>query len=150
MPSSGPPVDAFGVLSDPGQADNLDDLVERLRALKVWAGNPSFEWITGRVKAAWTAAENAGSAGPSVSSTRVATASGVSGAGWTTVASGSATIWFAIVCRFDAVKLTISFGVLHVLPPFVVFEKYVGPRNADVWRFSSGLPFGASSRSQTA
>ena len=30
---------------DPGRAGTLDDLVERLRLLKVWAGDPSYEWI---------------------------------------------------------------------------------------------------------
>src|SRR5688500_15241636 len=43
-------------LPDPGQAGGADDLVERLRLLKIWAGDPSFELITGRVNAAWTAA----------------------------------------------------------------------------------------------
>src|SRR5262249_33517996 len=41
---------------DPGQAGTLDDLVERLRSLKVWAGDPSYEMIAGRVKAEWVAA----------------------------------------------------------------------------------------------
>jgi tetratricopeptide (TPR) repeat protein len=50
-----PPVDTFADLPDPGQAGTLDDLVERLRLLKVWAGGPSYEWITGRVNAAWAA-----------------------------------------------------------------------------------------------
>jgi hypothetical protein len=48
MPSSGQPVDPFGVLPDPGPAGTLDELVERLRSLKVWAGDPSYKWITGR------------------------------------------------------------------------------------------------------
>ncbi|WP_430789594.1 tetratricopeptide repeat protein [Actinoplanes sp. G11-F43] len=42
-------------LPDPGEAGTLDDLVERLRALKVWAGDPSFAVITDRVNTAWTA-----------------------------------------------------------------------------------------------
>ena len=50
------PVDAFATLPDPAQAGGLDDLVERLRRLKVWAGNPSYEVIKDRVNAAWTAA----------------------------------------------------------------------------------------------
>jgi tetratricopeptide (TPR) repeat protein len=54
--SSGQPVDTFEELPDPGRAGNLDDLVERLRLLKVWAGDPSYEQITGRVNAAWRAA----------------------------------------------------------------------------------------------
>src|SRR5690349_21268747 len=49
------PVDAFTVLPDPGQAGTLDDLVDRLRRLKVWAGDPSYEVITSRVTAGWTA-----------------------------------------------------------------------------------------------
>ena len=54
--TAGPPGEAFVVLPDPGQADTVDDLVGRLRLLKVWAGNPSFEWIRERVNEAWTAA----------------------------------------------------------------------------------------------
>ena len=50
------PGDVSAALPDPGQAEKLDDLVDRLRALKVWAGDPSYEWITGRVNAAWTTA----------------------------------------------------------------------------------------------
>src|SRR5437763_3520307 len=50
------PVDRFVVAPDPGQAGSLDDLVEGLRLLKVWAGDPSYESITSRVNAAWTAA----------------------------------------------------------------------------------------------
>src|SRR5215468_9118216 len=57
MPSSGRPVDPFRELPDPGRAGSLDDLVERLRLLKVWAGDPSYEQSAGRVNAAWTAAE---------------------------------------------------------------------------------------------
>src|SRR5262245_48465548 len=49
-------VDVFGALPDPGRAGSLDDLVERLRLLKVWAGDPSYEQITGRVNAAWVTA----------------------------------------------------------------------------------------------
>src|SRR3954468_6485590 len=40
---------------DPGPARDLDGLVQRLRLLKVWAGDPSYECITGRVNAAWAA-----------------------------------------------------------------------------------------------
>src|SRR5439155_10200881 len=47
---------AFVTLPDPGQAGTLDELTEGLRLLKVWAGDPSYEWITGRINAAWTAA----------------------------------------------------------------------------------------------
>ncbi|MEO3928824.1 tetratricopeptide repeat protein [Micromonosporaceae bacterium B7E4] len=49
-----PPADAFAVLPDPGPAGTLDDLVKRLRMLKVWAGDPSYESIKDRVNAAWT------------------------------------------------------------------------------------------------
>jgi tetratricopeptide (TPR) repeat protein len=47
---------SFTELPDPGQATTVDDLVERLRLLKVWAGNPSYEWIKDRVNRSWTAA----------------------------------------------------------------------------------------------
>ncbi|WP_238412647.1 tetratricopeptide repeat protein [Saccharothrix deserti] len=50
------PVRTFADLPDPGQAATLDDLVERLRRLKVWAGDPSFERITAAVNAEWTRA----------------------------------------------------------------------------------------------
>ena len=60
MAPSQPPVGEFQLLPDPGQAGTLDDLVERLRLLKVWAGDPSYEWITDRVNAAWTAAGRPG------------------------------------------------------------------------------------------
>lgn len=46
--SAGPP--------DPGPARSLDELVGCLRALKLWAGNPSYETITRRVNARWQAA----------------------------------------------------------------------------------------------
>jgi tetratricopeptide (TPR) repeat protein len=49
-------VHTFGTLPDPAQATSLDDVVERLRLLKVWAGDPSYETIKDRVNAAWTAA----------------------------------------------------------------------------------------------
>ncbi|GAA0275036.1 tetratricopeptide repeat protein [Cryptosporangium japonicum] len=38
-----------GGLPDPGRARSLDDLAECLRALKVWAGDPSYETITRRI-----------------------------------------------------------------------------------------------------
>ncbi len=41
----------FAVLPDPGQATTLDEFAACLRLLKAWAGNPSFETITGRVNA---------------------------------------------------------------------------------------------------
>src|SRR5689334_768513 len=47
---------SFDTLPDPAQAASLGDLVERLRLLKVWAGDPSYETIKDRVNAAWTAA----------------------------------------------------------------------------------------------
>ncbi len=55
MPSAQQPAGAFGSLPDPGRAGTLDDLVEQLRLLKVWAGDPSYEWIKEQVNAAWTA-----------------------------------------------------------------------------------------------
>ena len=48
--------DTFGRLPDPGAARTLDELIEVLRRLKVWAGEPSYEVITDRINAAWTAA----------------------------------------------------------------------------------------------
>jgi tetratricopeptide (TPR) repeat protein len=56
MPPRPEPDDPFTMLPDPGQAATLDGLVARLRALKVWAGDPSYECIKDRVNAAWTAA----------------------------------------------------------------------------------------------
>jgi tetratricopeptide (TPR) repeat protein len=58
------PIDPFTVLPDPGCAGTLDDLVERLRWLKVWAGDPSYEVIAGRVTAAWTAARRPAAESP--------------------------------------------------------------------------------------
>jgi tetratricopeptide (TPR) repeat protein len=46
--SAGPP--------DPGLARSLDELVGCLRALKLWAGDPSYETITRRVNVRWQAA----------------------------------------------------------------------------------------------
>jgi hypothetical protein len=48
--------EAFTALPNPGQANSVADLVERLRLLKVWAGCPSYETIKERVNAAWTSA----------------------------------------------------------------------------------------------
>jgi tetratricopeptide (TPR) repeat protein len=60
VPSSREPVNSvverFVVPPDPGQAGTLDDLVERLRLLKVWAGDPSYERITDRINTVWSAA----------------------------------------------------------------------------------------------
>jgi hypothetical protein len=60
MPSSpersGQAVEGFAGPPDPGRAGSLDDLVERLRLLKAWAGDPSYERITDRINAAWSAA----------------------------------------------------------------------------------------------
>ncbi|WP_203780410.1 tetratricopeptide repeat protein [Paractinoplanes rishiriensis] len=41
---------------DPGSATTLDGLLERLRMLKVWAGDPSYGDIRTRVGKAWSAA----------------------------------------------------------------------------------------------
>jgi hypothetical protein len=46
-PSARPP--------DPGPARSLDELVTCLRALKLWAGDPSYETITRRVNRRWQA-----------------------------------------------------------------------------------------------
>jgi tetratricopeptide (TPR) repeat protein len=46
----------FVVLPDPGGVGTLDELVEALRLLKVWAGSPSYTTITGRVNMVWKAA----------------------------------------------------------------------------------------------
>ncbi|MDG6103107.1 tetratricopeptide repeat protein [Dactylosporangium aurantiacum] len=51
-----PSTPAFSAPPDPGRAGTLDDLAGCLRALKVWAGDVSYETITARVNAAWTAA----------------------------------------------------------------------------------------------
>lgn len=48
-------VNGFTALPDPGQAGTLDNLVERLRLLKVWAGDPSYQEIRNRINTAWTA-----------------------------------------------------------------------------------------------
>ena len=47
-------VERFAELPDPGDAANFDELVQRLRSLKIWAGNSSYEVITNRINAAWT------------------------------------------------------------------------------------------------
>jgi tetratricopeptide (TPR) repeat protein len=56
MPPAGEPDDPFVTPPDPAGAGDLDELIGRLRLLKVWAGDPSFETIKERVDAAWTAA----------------------------------------------------------------------------------------------
>ena len=56
MSSPPRPVASFAALPDPGQATTLDALVEQLRLLKVWAGDPSYETIKDRVNAEWTEA----------------------------------------------------------------------------------------------
>jgi tetratricopeptide (TPR) repeat protein len=50
------PVERFVELPDPGGVCTLDELVQRLRSLKLWAGDPSYEAITARINAAWRAA----------------------------------------------------------------------------------------------
>jgi tetratricopeptide (TPR) repeat protein len=49
------PVETFTTLPDPGTARTLDELTERLRSLKVWAGDPSYEAITDRINTGWIA-----------------------------------------------------------------------------------------------
>jgi tetratricopeptide (TPR) repeat protein len=55
MSESAQPATTFADLPDPAPATGLDDLVDRLRLLKIWAGDPSYETIKDRVNAAWTA-----------------------------------------------------------------------------------------------
>ena len=45
---------------DPGRATSLDELAQGLTALKTWAGNPSYETITGRVNRERPAHEQVG------------------------------------------------------------------------------------------
>jgi tetratricopeptide (TPR) repeat protein len=56
MPPAQAPSDGFAALPDPGQAATVDDLIVRLRMLKVWAGDPSYKWIKDRVNRAWAEA----------------------------------------------------------------------------------------------
>ncbi|GAA0481980.1 hypothetical protein Ade02nite_57660 [Paractinoplanes deccanensis] len=51
---------AFAELPDPAEAGSLDQLVARLRLLKAWAGDPSYETIKERVNARLPAGEAAG------------------------------------------------------------------------------------------
>jgi tetratricopeptide (TPR) repeat protein len=46
---------AFVVPPDPGRAGSLDELIDELRSLKTWAGEPSYETIKDRVNTAWLA-----------------------------------------------------------------------------------------------
>lgn len=46
---------AFLVQPDPGRAGSLGELIDALRSLKVWAGEPSYETIKDRVNTAWLA-----------------------------------------------------------------------------------------------
>jgi tetratricopeptide (TPR) repeat protein len=55
-----PPPSQLPVPPDPGQSGTLDDLAACLRQLKAWAGNPSYESITGRINGGRPAAEQAG------------------------------------------------------------------------------------------
>jgi tetratricopeptide (TPR) repeat protein len=48
--------DSGVALPDPGEARSLDDLITRLRLLKIWGGNPSYKTIGDRVNAGWAAA----------------------------------------------------------------------------------------------
>src|SRR4051794_40474461 len=50
------PAATFAELPDPGRAGTIDEFVEALRALRAWAGDPSYEWVKDQVNAAWTAA----------------------------------------------------------------------------------------------
>ncbi|GID28626.1 tetratricopeptide repeat protein [Paractinoplanes brasiliensis] len=56
MPSTPEAPGAWAAPPDPGGARTVQELVERLRALKVWAGDPSYERIKSRVNDEWTGA----------------------------------------------------------------------------------------------
>ncbi|WP_245887134.1 ATP-binding protein [Umezawaea tangerina] len=56
MAAFGDRLDRGAALPDPGEARSLDDLITRLRLLKIWGGDPSYKTIGDRVNAAWTAA----------------------------------------------------------------------------------------------
>src|SRR3954469_21956744 len=50
------PVETFVVPPDPSDAGTLGEVIDRLRSLKIWAGDPSYEVITDRINAVWAAA----------------------------------------------------------------------------------------------
>lgn len=50
------PGESFAAIPDPGRARTLDELIEELRSLKIWAGDPSYGSITSRVNRSWKAA----------------------------------------------------------------------------------------------
>src|SRR5688572_16529381 len=47
-------------LPDPGGARTLDEFVEKLRSLRMWAGSPSYDAIKERVNASWAKAGRPG------------------------------------------------------------------------------------------
>lgn len=47
---------SLDALPDPGAAGSVDEVVDGLRRLKIWAGDPSYESIKDRVNAAWSGA----------------------------------------------------------------------------------------------
>jgi len=51
---------AFAGPPNPGRAGTLDELIESLRLLKVWGGNPSYDTIKDRINADWTKAGRPG------------------------------------------------------------------------------------------
>jgi tetratricopeptide (TPR) repeat protein len=51
---------AFTEPPSPGRNGTLDDLVQGLRLLKAWAGNPSYDVIKDRINAAWATAGRPG------------------------------------------------------------------------------------------
>ncbi|WP_306214151.1 tetratricopeptide repeat protein [Actinoplanes sp. RD1] len=55
--SASAPMTPFTALPDPARAGSLDGIVERLRLLKLWAGDPSYETIKNRVNAGRPAGE---------------------------------------------------------------------------------------------
>src|SRR4051794_30110002 len=52
---------AFVTPPDPGRAGTLDEVIEGLRLLKVWAGDPSYDTIKDRINTAWTTTGRPGS-----------------------------------------------------------------------------------------
>ena len=47
-------VDRLAAMPDPGGVRTLDELIERLQSLKIWAGDPSYEVITERINVGWS------------------------------------------------------------------------------------------------
>src|SRR5690349_14568145 len=43
-------------IPDPSTARTLDEFIEGLRSLRIWAGEPSYDTIKDRINTTWTAA----------------------------------------------------------------------------------------------